>query len=319
MKKNLSKKVRVVEVGPRDGLQNEARFRFLEESELVRARTDFVIALADSGLRDVEAGAFVRTDRIPQMLGTAKVIAQIRETRPDLWKTRRFWCLVPNEKGMELAVAAGAKDIAVFTSTSDAFSARNINMSVKDSLLGIAKVLKLAGQEKIRVRGYISTVWGCPYSGETSPKKALSIAKQLLDQGAEEISLGDTIGVATPNGVENALQIFSQSMPIAVHFHDTRGTALANTLRALELGIRVVDSSAGGLGGCPYARGAAGNLATEDLLYMLHGMKFSTGVDLDQVCEAGEVLAEKLELSLPSRYHRAWKANKASVKKGPSP
>ena len=318
-KKVLSKKVRVVEVGPRDGLQNEARFRFLEETELVNARADFVIALADAGLRDVEAGAFVRTDRIPQMLGTAKVIARIRETRPDLWKTRRFGCLVPNPKGMELAVAAGVKDIAVFTSNSDAFSSRNINMSVKDSLTGIAEVMKIARREKIRVRGYISTVWGCPYAGKTSPKRALSIAEQLLDQGAEEISLGDTIGVATPNGVESVLNLFSGAMPIAVHFHDTRGTALANTLRALELGIRVVDSSAGGLGGCPYARGAAGNLATEDLLYMLQGMKFTTGVDLNRVCSAGEDLAEKLELSLPSRYHRAWKASQVRPKKGPSP
>jgi hydroxymethylglutaryl-CoA lyase len=319
MKKKPSNRVRIVEVGPRDGLQNEARFRFLEESELVKARAEFVIALADSGLRDVEAGAFVRTDRIPQMLGTGKVLAHIRETRPDLWKSRRFGCLVPNPKGMELAIAAGAKDIAVFTSTSDAFSARNINMSVKESLSGISEVMKIAHQKKIRVRAYISTVWGCPYLGKTSPKRALSIAKQLLDQGAEEISLGDTIGVANPDGVESVLRLFSAAMPIAVHFHDTRGTALANTLRALELGIRTVDSSAGGLGGCPYARGAAGNLATEDLLYMLNGMKFKTGVNLDQVCAAGEVLAEKLELSLPSRYHRAWKANKAAVKKGPAP
>lgn len=301
--------IRIVEVGPRDGLQNEPRFRFLPERELVAARADFVIRLADAGLKDVEAGAFVRADRIPQMLGTAGVLARIRETRPDLWRTRRFWTLVPNRKGLEHALAAGAKHIAVFTSTSDEFNKKNVNMSVKESLAEIGAIVKEARANKIAVRGYVSTVWGCPYIGRTNPRRAREIADFLCDIGASEVSLGDTIGVATPNQVSDLLKLFPKGWPLAVHFHDTRGTALANCLRAIDQGIRTVDSSAGGLGGCPYAKGAAGNLATEDLLYMLRGMKFTTGVDLDKVCEAGEILADKLELSLPSRYHRAWKAS----------
>ena len=307
--KKSGKSVRVVEVGPRDGLQNEPRFRFLPEADLVATRTAFVIALADAGLKDVEAGAFVRSGRIPQMVGTAAVLETIRRTRPDLWKSRRFWTLVPNRKGLQHALTAGAKHIAVFTSTSDAFSRKNINMTVKESLAEIGAIVKEARASKLAVRGYISTIWGCPYQGKTNPRTARRIADFLLDLGVGEISLGDTIGVATPNRVTEVLKLFPKSWPLAVHFHDTRGTALANTLRALDQGIRVVDSSAGGLGGCPYARGAAGNLATEDLLYMLQGMKFTTGVNLDKVCFAGEALAEKLELSLPSRYHRAWKAS----------
>lgn len=306
----MKKKIRIVEVGPRDGLQNEPNFKHLPEVDLVAARTEFVVALADAGLVDIEAGAFVRADRIPQMAATDKVLARIRETRPDLWKSRRFWCLVPNAKGLENAISAKAKHIAVFTSTSNAFNHANINMTVKESLREIETVVERALQNKMKVRGYISTVWGCPYEGKTNPRTALKICQRMLELGVSEVSLGDTIGIATPNRVEEVLQLFRKSWPIAVHFHDTRGTALANCLQAIRQGIQVVDSSAGGLGGCPYAKGASGNLATEDLLYMLRGMKFTSGVNLDKVCEAGEILGQKLELNLPSRYHHAWRAGR---------
>ncbi len=302
--------VRVVEVGPRDGLQNEPRFKQLAPSELTRVRADFVMALADSGLKDVEAGAFVRADRVPQMVDTDKVLEIVRTERPDLWKTRRFWVLVPNQKGLENALAAGAKHISVFTATSDQFNERNIGMTVKESLKILKPLVHDAKKAKLKVRGYISTVWGCPYAGKIAPAKAKAVAADLLDFGVDEISLGDTIGVATPKQVDTVLDLIPKKWPVAVHFHDTRGTAIANCLHAIEHGITTVDSSAGGLGGCPYAVGASGNLATEDLLYMLHGMGFRTGVDLEKVCEASQTLAEKLELSLPSRYFRAWVGNK---------
>ncbi len=305
--------IRVVEVGARDGLQNEPSFKSLPEENLARVRADFVIALADAGIIDVEAGAFVRPDKIPQMAATDKVLSLLQSERPDLWNTRRFWVLVPNMKGLELAMQAGAKHISVFTATSNAFNERNIKMSIEDSLSVIADITSSAKEAGVEVRGYVSTVWGCPYTGDTDPKKAIFITEKLLEYGVSEVSLGDTIGVATPNRVNTILREFQKDWPLAVHFHDTRGTAIANCLRAIDEGIRVVDSSAGGLGGCPYAKGASGNLATEDLLYMLHGMEYNTRVgntriDTDRICEAGEVIAERLQLHLPSRFHSAWKA-----------
>ncbi|NUM88154.1 MAG: hydroxymethylglutaryl-CoA lyase [Bdellovibrionales bacterium] len=300
-------KLRVVEVGPRDGLQNEPRIKALPQEELAEVRFRFVTSLADAGLKDVEAGAFVRADRVPQMAATDRVLRLIQERRPDLWKTHRFWVLVPNAKGLELALAAGARHVSVFTATSDAFNERNVGMTVKDSLRALEPVMREAVRARLKVRGYVSTVWGCPYSGAVSPQKARSVAGKLLDSGAEEISLGDTVGIATPNKVRAVLRLFHGKKKLAVHFHDTRGTAIANCLEAVQHGIRVVDSSAGGLGGCPYAVGASGNLATEDLLYMAHGMGFRTGVDLEKVCLASERLARDLEVTLPSRYHKAWK------------
>ncbi len=303
-------KLRVVEVGPRDGLQNEPRIKSLSVDELVEARFRFVTALADAGLKDVEAGAFVRSDRVPQMAGTDRVLKLIQTRRPDLWKSGRFWVLVPNAKGLELASLAGARHVSVFTATSDAFNERNIGMTVKDSLKVLEPVVKQAVKNKMKVRGYVSTVWGCPYSGKVTAQKARSVAGTLLDFGVEEVSLGDTIGVATPNKVRDVLRLFHGKKKLAVHFHDTRGTAIANCLEAVQHGISVVDSSAGGLGGCPYALGASGNLATEDLLYMAHGMGFRTGVELEKVCLASEQLATDLEVTLPSRYHKAWKGQK---------
>lgn len=307
------KAIRIVEVGPRDGLQNEPKFKQLSKDALIRERVNFVTALADSGLKDVEAGAFVREDRVPQMASTDKVLEIIRTERPDLWKSRRFWVLVPNQKGLELALNSGAKHISVFTATSDQFNERNIGMTVRESLKVLKPLIHEAKQARLKVRGYISTVWGCPYAGKMQPAKARSVAQDLLKFGADEISLGDTIGVATPKQVDVVLDLIPKKWPIAVHFHDTRGTAIANSLHAIEHGIEVVDSSAGGLGGCPYARGASGNLATEDLLYMLHGMGFRTGVNLDAVCAASMKLSSSLELNLPSRYFRAWMGAQKTV------
>jgi hydroxymethylglutaryl-CoA lyase len=302
-------KIRVVEVGPRDGLQNENPIRSLPVAELVDARVNYVTQLAESGLEDVEAGAFVRADRIPAMAGTDQVLQRLQKDFPKLWKSKKFWTLVPNHKGLELALKAGARHISVFTATSDAFNLKNIQMTVEESINGLKPVVEEAKRSGLAVRGYVSTVWGCPYAGYIPPERARFVTDQLLDMGVEEVSLGDTIGVASPKQVEEVLKIFPKDLPLAAHFHDTRGTAIANCLEAIQLGIKTVDSSAGGLGGCPYAKGASGNLATEDLLYMLNGMGFDTGVDIDKVCEASAYLEKELHLNLPSRYFKAWKGS----------
>lgn len=307
----MSTRIRVVEVGPRDGLQNERSIRELTIEELVEVRLRFITSLALSGLSDVEAGAFVRADRIPAMAGTDEVLKRLQKDYSDLWSCKKFWTLVPNHRGLELALNAGARHISVFTAASDAFNLKNIQMSVEDSLRELRPVVSEAKAAGMSVRGYVSTVWGCPYSGKVAPERAKFVTEELLAMGVEEVSLGDTIGVATPNQVEEVLQLFSKNLPLAVHFHDTRGTAIANCLEAIQLGITTVDSSAGGLGGCPYAKGASGNLATEDLLYMLNGMGFHTGVEIEKVCLASESLERDLDLSLPSRYFRAWKGSNA--------
>lgn len=302
-------KIRVVEVGPRDGLQNENPIRSLPVEELVEARVRYVVQLAESGLEDVEAGAFVRADRIPAMAGTDQVLARLQKEYPELWKKKKFWTLVPNHKGLELAMKAGARHISVFTATSDAFNLKNIQMTVEESLKELRPTIEDAKKSGLAVRGYVSTVWGCPYSGHVPPEKAKRVTEELLSMGVEEVSLGDTIGVASPKQVEEVLKILPKGLPLAAHFHDTRGTAIANCLEAIQLGIKTIDSSAGGLGGCPYAKGASGNLATEDLLYMLHGMAFETGVDIEKVCEASKFLEQELHLNLPSRFFKAWKGS----------
>jgi hydroxymethylglutaryl-CoA lyase len=303
------KAIRVVEVGPRDGLQNEPTIRQLSLEELVDLRVQFIVALARSGLEDVEAGAFVRADRVPPMAGTDLVLKKLQREHADLWSSKKFWALVPNHKGLELALSSGAKHISVFTATSDAFNQKNIQMSVSESLAQLRPVVEEARKAGLSVRGYVSTVWGCPYSGRVEPEKALKVTEELFAMGVQEISLGDTIGIATPKQVDEVLDLLPDTSHLAAHFHDTRGTAIANCLHAIERGIRTVDSSAGGLGGCPYAKGASGNLATEDLIYMLHGMGFETGVSLDKVCKASAFLEKEMELSLPSRYFRAWKGS----------
>ncbi len=291
--------VRVVEVGPRDGLQNEKAQVPTEQ------KIQFIQMLAEAGLPVVEATSFVSPRAIPQLSDASTVMAELQRL-----PTTDYPVLVPNLKGMERALAAGVRSIAVFTAASESFTRHNINATIAESLANFRPVVALARQEDIPVRGYISTVFGCPYQGAVDPQQVLMVAQSLLEMGINEISLGDTIGVATPNQVADVLSLLLTEGGIsierlAVHFHDTRGTALANVLVALQMGISIVDAAAGGLGGCPYAPGAAGNLATEDLLYMLHGMGIATGVDLAKVVAASRFIAPLLSHAPTSKYYHA--------------
>ena len=261
--------------------------------------------LADAGLPVVEATSFVSPRAIPQLSDASDVMANLFRR-----SSTSYPVLVPNLKGMERALAAGVRAIAVFTAASESFTRHNIHATIAESLAHFRPVITLAQREKITVRGYISTVFGCPYEGKVEPLSVLNVAQALLEMGVDELSLGDTIGIATPNQVVDMLSLLTQDGAIpmrqlAVHFHDTRGTALANVLIALECGISIIDSSAGGLGGCPYAPGAAGNLATEDLLYMLHGMGIHTGVDLDKVVAATNFIHTLLGHTPTSKYYQA--------------
>ncbi len=294
------KSVRIVEVGPRDGLQNE------KSTVSVETRVKFIDMLSATGLKTIEAGAFVSPKWVPQMADTDKVYAAINKKSGVAYPV-----LVPNEKGMEAAVAAGVKEIAVFAAASESFSKRNINCSIEESLERFAPVMKTAQQHGIKVRGYVSCVLGCPYEGEISPAAAAKVAKDLRDMGCYEISLGDTIGTGTPLKTRAMLQAVKKDIPaaaLAVHFHDTYGQALANILVALEEGVAVVDSAASGLGGCPYAKGASGNVATEDVLYMLDGMGIATGVDIAKVVAAGRFIAETLGRASASKAAQALAA-----------
>ena len=296
---HLPASVRIVEVGPRDGLQNEKVLIPTEQ------KIQFIQMLAAAGLPVVEATSFVSPRAIPQLGDASAVMAGL--TR---FPATEYPVLVPNIKGMERAIGAGVRSIAVFTAASESFTRHNINATIAESLANFQPVVRLAQQEGIPVRGYISTVFGCPYEGRVAPQKVLDVARALLEMGISELSLGDTIGVATPNQVAEIIELllYQGNIPVdqlAVHFHDTRGTALANVLMALQLGISIVDASAGGLGGCPYAPGAAGNLATEDLLYMLHGMGIQTGVSLERVVEATSFIAPLLGHAPTSKYYQA--------------
>ena len=289
--------VRVVEVGPRDGLQNE------KVTIPTEAKVEYITALADAGLRVIEAGAFVSPKWVPQMADTAEVFRNIPKD-PGV----EFPVLVPNMKGLERAIETGVKSIAIFTAASDTFNKRNINMTIDESFRNYALVAARAQAEGMRIRGYVSTAFGCPYEGDVAPEKVLEVSARLLDLGCYEVSVGDTIGVGTPTQVQGVIGILLQVIPagkLAMHFHDTRGTALANTLAALEMGIAAFDASSGGLGGCPYAPGASGNLATEDLLYMLAKMGIETGVSLDRVVAASLIVAPYLDHPLPGRYLQA--------------
>jgi hydroxymethylglutaryl-CoA lyase len=290
----VPRRVRVVEVGPRDGLQNERAILPVE------AKVGFIMRLAAAGLPVVEAGAFVRPDRVPQMAETDEVFRRLPDAGPTV-----FSALVPNRQGMARAAECGVREVAVFTAASEAFVRQNINMTIAESLAKFREVIALARPRGCRVRAYLSTAWWCPYAGRVLPEAARRVAVALHDMGCYEISLGDTIGAATPTEVITLIDLLRRDIPLdalAAHFHDTRGTALANVLAALESGVATVDASAGGLGGCPYAPGASGNLATEDLLYMLHGMGIETGVNLSAIAEASRGVARFLDHPLPSRY-----------------
>jgi len=290
-------RVRVVEVGPRDGLQHEAGLVPLE------AKVRFIELLVDAGLPVIEVGAFVRPDRVPQMADTDEVVRRL-PARPGV----TYVVLVPNRRGLERALAAGARAIAVFTAASEAFAQANIGMTIDASLQVFRDVVREATAAGVRVRGYVSTAWWCPYAGPVPATAAHRVALALADMGCAEVGLGDTIGAATPGEVARLLEAVLRDLPaerLAVHFHDTRGTALANVLAALDAGIATVDASAGGLGGCPFAPGALGNVATEDLLYMLHGMGIATGVDLEGVRAASQYIQGVLGRPLPARYLQA--------------
>ena len=295
---NLPRRVTVVEVGPRDGLQNEATALSVDDRAL------FCERLLEAGLRVVEVGAFVAPDRVPQMAGSEEVFERVAR-RPGA----RLPMLVPNRKGFERARACDVREIAVFTAASETFNKKNINATIDESFARFAQFVPDAHKTGMWVRGYVSTGFGCPYEGAVNPAKVVEVARRLVEEtGCHEVSIGDTIGVAVPSQVEDLIGRLRVSIPaeqLAVHFHDTRGTALANVLAALQAGIATVDSSAGGLGGCPYAPGASGNLATEDLLYMLHGMGIETGVDLRKVAAASRALGARLGRALPSRYLQA--------------
>jgi len=293
----LPRRVTVVEVGPRDGLQNEQGV--VSTAEKIR----FIDLLSAAGFAAIEATSFVSPRAIPQLADAAEVMAGIVR-RP----TTRYSALVPNVKGMERALAAGVQEVAVFTGASETFVQHNINTSIAGSVANFRPVVALAREAGVRVRGYISTAFGCPYEGAVTPEAVAKVAGMLMELGMDELSIGDTIGVATPNQVVAVTQALTLIVPIerlAMHFHDTRGTALANVLAALQLGITVFDSAAGGLGGCPYAPGASGNLATEDLLYLLHGLGIETGVDLDAVVAASRYLASVRNAAPASRYYAA--------------
>ncbi len=296
---NVPTAVRIVEVGPRDGLQNEKVWVSTAQ------KIQFIHLLAEAGLSVVEATSFVSPRAIPQLRDADAVMTGL--TRHS---STTYPVLVPNLKGMERALTAGARSIALFTAASEGFTRHNIHATIAQSLANFRPVVALAKAEAIAVRGYISTVFGCPYEGAVDPRQVLAVAESLLALGIDELSLGDTIGVATPNQVVDVLGLLliDGNIPLgrlAVHFHDTRGTALANVVAALQMGVHIIDSSAGGLGGCPYAPGAAGNLATEDLLYMLHGMGVQTGVDLAKVVAAMHVIAPLLGHAPTSKYYQA--------------
>ena len=289
--------VTIVEVGPRDGLQNEA------VPVSVADKVALIEALAEAGLPVVEAGAFVSPRWVPQMLGSDEVLRAIPK-RPGV----RYPVLVPNLKGLEVALAAGAEEIAVFGAASETFSQRNINCSIAESLERFRPVVEVALAKGVRVRGYVSCVLGCPYEGEIAPTAVARVARALHTMGCFEISLGDTIGIGTPRRTAAMLAAVMAELPVsalAMHAHDTYGQALANVLTALELGVRVVDSSVAGLGGCPYAKGASGNLATEDVVYMLDGMGVRTGVDLSRVIAAGRRICKVLGKDARSRVAEA--------------
>ncbi|WP_305041995.1 hydroxymethylglutaryl-CoA lyase [Geoalkalibacter sp.] len=293
----LPNRVRMVEVGPRDGLQNEPR------TVPTPVKVALIERLAEAGLSVVEATSFVSPRWVPQMADQVDVMAMI---------TRRagvsYPVLVPNLKGLEAALAAGAEEIAVFGAASETFSQKNINCSIAESLARFAEVIAQARRRGLNVRGYVSCVLGCPYEGEIAPRQVAAVARRLFDLGCYEISLGDTIGIGTPAKAQRMVDAVAAQVPVerlAVHFHDTYGQALANILAVLERGIGVVDSAISGLGGCPYAQGASGNVASEDLLYMLEGLGIETGVDLSALVAAGRYICEFLGRPSGSKVTRA--------------
>jgi hydroxymethylglutaryl-CoA lyase len=290
---SLPKTVHIVEVGPRDGLQNES------QTVATSAKAEFVRMLAASGLRDIEVTAFVHPRWVPQLADAAELIAQIG-TASDV----RYSALVPNMKGLERALQSGIRRIAVFTAASETFNRKNINMGIRESIEGYRTVVDHALSEGLSVRAYVSTCFVCPYEGAVPGDKVVEVAGALFDLGVDEVSIGDTIGSATPRDVEQTSGLLLRRFDVsklAMHFHDTYGLAVANVYQSMQMGFTTFDSSAGGLGGCPYAPGASGNLATEDLVYLLDRLGIETGVSLKMVRRASHFISTELHRELPSR------------------
>lgn len=289
-------RVSIFEMGARDGLQNEVAVP-------TAAKIALIESLADAGLKRIEAGSFVSPKWVPQMADSADVLKQIQRQSGVVYSA-----LTPNVKGFELALDAKASEVAIFGAASQSFSQRNINCSIEESIERFIPLMELAKAHNIPVRGYVSCVLGCPYEGEIAVSEVARVSEILYKMGCYEISLGDTIGVGTPQKARRILQTVSERVPIeklALHFHDTYGQALANILACLDLGVRVFDSSVAGLGGCPYAKGASGNLATEDLVYMLHGMGLETGIDLNKLALAGQAISTQLNRNNGSKVATA--------------
>jgi hydroxymethylglutaryl-CoA lyase len=302
-------RVTVVEVGPRDGLQNEA------VSVAIDDKVAFIDLLSAAGCPSIEIGAFVSPRRVPQMADSSEVYTRIRRQAGT-----RYSALVPNLEGLERAHAAGLPEVAIFAAASETFSRRNINKSIDESLATYSAVCERARALGIPVRAYLSTSFGCPFEGSVDPSRVAGLAFRLIEMGAFEVSVSDTIGIAHPGQVPRVVGAVAERVPltaVALHFHDTRGTALANVLAALDLGITTFDASAGGLGGCPYAPGATGNLATEDLLYMLHGLGVETGIELERVIAATEFMSSRVGHAPASRFVQAVRASRASTRPEP--
>ncbi|MGB8332267.1 MAG: hydroxymethylglutaryl-CoA lyase [Polyangiales bacterium] len=294
---NLPARVSVYEMSPRDGLQNESA------QVATHAKVRLIEALVDAGIGRIEVGSFVAPKWVPQMADADEVCRMI-ERRPGV----TYAGLCPNARGLERALAAKVDEIAVFVSASETHNVKNVNKTTAQTLKAFEPVIGPAVDRGLKVRGYVSTMWGCPYEGEVDPRRGLQLAKHLLSAGCYQVSLGDTIGVGTPLQTQRILDLFTAELSvaqIALHLHDTRGTALANVLVGLQSGITTFDASVAGLGGCPYAPGAAGNLATEDLVYTLHGMGIETGIDLEKLWQAGQVAEAIVGRELPGKVHRA--------------
>jgi hydroxymethylglutaryl-CoA lyase len=295
--------VTIVEVGPRDGLQNE-------RAEVSTAdKISFVNLLTAAHLPVIEVSAFVSPKWVPQMADAAAVFAGIAR-----WPGTRYTALVPNVAGLDRALGAGVSEIAIFAAASDTFSRRNINQSIDESLATYKQVCERALAAGLRVRGYLSTAFGCPFEGDVPPSQVAEVAERLIDLGVFEVAVSDTIGIAHPGQVPRVLEAVLKRLPpqqIALHYHDTRGTALANVMASLPYGIATYDASTGGLGGCPYAPGSAGNLATDDLIYMLDGLGIETGVSLGGISEASAFIASRIDHPLPSRFAQAARAHRS--------
>ncbi len=299
---NIPNEIRIVEVGPRDGLQNEP------QTVSTAVKIELIDRLSATGLKAIEATAFVSPKWVPQMADNAEVMAGICR-RPGI----SYPVLVPNMKGFEGALRSGCDEVAVFAAASESFSRKNVNCSIDESLERFVPVVEAAKKNNVRVRGYISCVLGCPYEGEVAAESVARVAGQLFEMGCYEISLGDTIGTGTAGATQNMIDAVTEKVPvknIAGHFHDTYGQALANILTAMQRGVAVFDSSVAGLGGCPYARGATGNVATEDVLYMLNGLGIKTGVDLDAVVDIAQFISQTLGRPPVSRVARAMLAKR---------